>query len=101
LLSKPVKYEQHVDYDGDVELLAPLLRQVGIGELLVLDALLHVLVVEVELLDAVVGTEAGVVAIDDGLQRRLLDGRLFLVVFLLLWQVFLDLLHVGAHVAGR
>ena len=44
--------EQHVHHDGDVDLLAPLLRQVGVGELLVLDALLHVLVVEVELADA-------------------------------------------------
>ena len=44
--------EQHVDDDGDVDLLAALLRQVGVGELLVLDALLDVLVVEVELVDA-------------------------------------------------
>ena len=39
--------------------------QVGIGPLLVFDALLYVLVVEVELFDAVVGAEAGVVAGDD------------------------------------
>ena len=44
-----------------------LLRQVGVGELLVLDALLDVLVVEVELVDAVVGAEAGVVVGDDRL----------------------------------
>ena len=50
--------EQHVDDDGDVDLFAPLVGQVGIGELLVFDALLHVLVVEVELVDAVVGAEA-------------------------------------------
>ena len=50
----------------------PLLRQVGVGELLVLDALLDVLVVEVELVDAVVGAEALVVVGDDGLQSGLL-----------------------------
>ena len=43
--------EQHVHHDGDVDLFCALLRQVGIGELLVLDALLHVLVVEIELVD--------------------------------------------------
>ena len=48
----------------------PLWGRSAIGELLVLDALLHVLVVEVELVDAVVGAEAGVVVGDDGLERR-------------------------------
>jgi hypothetical protein len=38
---------------------------------------------------------------DDGLQRLLFDVWLFLVVFLLLRQVFLDLLRVGAYVAGQ
>ena len=42
--------------------------QVGIGPLLVFDALLHVLIVEVELADAVVGAVAGVVVGDDGLE---------------------------------
>ena len=60
--------EQHIDDDGDVDLLAALLRQVGIRELLVLDALLHVLIVEVELVDAVIGAEAGVVVGDDGVE---------------------------------
>ena len=79
----------------------PLLRQVGVGELLVLDALLDVLIVEVELLDAVVGAEAGVVVGDDGLEGLLLGLGLVLVVFLLLRQIFLNLPHVGADVGGR
>jgi hypothetical protein len=60
--------EQHVHDDGDVDLLRPSLGQVGIGELLVLDALLDILVVEVELADGVVGAVAGVVVGDDGLE---------------------------------
>jgi len=47
-------------------------RQIGVGELLVLDALLNVLVVEVELLDAVVGAEARIVAGDDVFEGLLL-----------------------------
>lgn len=81
--------EQHVDDDGDVDLV---LRgpgvgfaQVGIRPLLILDALLHVLVVEVEFLNAVVRIEAGVIAGNDRLQRRLLGVRLLLVVFQLRW----------------
>ena len=93
--------EEHVDDDGDVDLLAALLRQVGVGELLVLDALLDVLVVEVELVDAVVGAEARVVVGDDGLEGLLLALGVVLVVLLLLRQVFLDLLDVGADVGRR
>ena len=77
------------------------MRQVGIGELLVLDALLHVLVVEVELVDAVVGAEAGVVVGDDGLERVFLLLGLVLVVFLFLRQVFLNLLHIRVALGGR
>ena len=93
--------EEHVDDDGDVDLLPALLRQVGVGELLVLDALLHVLVVEVELVDAVVRAEALVVVGDDGGERLLLLLGVVLVVFLFLRQVFLNLLHVGAAVGRR
>ncbi len=78
-----------------------LLGQVGIGELLVFDALLDILVVEVELVDAVVGAEARVVVGDDGLERLLLAFGVVLVVFLFLRQVFLNLLHVGADIGGR
>jgi hypothetical protein len=56
--------EQHVHDDGDVDLLG--VGQIGIRVLLILDALLHVLVVEVELADTVVGAVAGVVVGDDG-----------------------------------
>ena len=78
-----------------------LLRQVGVGELLVLDALLDVLVVEVELVDAVVGAEAGVVVGDDGLEGLLLLLGVVLVVLLLLRQVFLNLLHVRVALGRR
>ena len=91
--------EQHVHDDGDVDLLR--VGQVGIGELLVLDALLHVLVVEVELVDAVIGAVAGVVVGDDGLERGLLLLGVLFVVFLFLRQVFLNLLHIRVAFGGR
>ena len=69
---------------------APLLGQVAVGVLLVLDALLHVLVVGVELVDGVVGAVAGVVVGDDGLEGFLLLVGLLLVVLLFLRQVFLE-----------
>lgn len=56
--------EEHVDHDGDVDLLC--VGQVGIGVLLVLDALLYVLIVEVEFADAVIAAILGVVVGDDG-----------------------------------
>ena len=93
--------EQHVHHDGDVDLFVALVGQVGIGELLILDALLHVLVVEVEFVDAVVGAEAGVVVGDDGLERLLLALGVLLVVVLFLRQVFLNLLHVLVALGGR
>ena len=66
--------EEHVDDDSEVELFAALLRQVGVGELLVLDAFLNVLVVEVEFLDAVVGAEALVVVGNDRQERFFLTS---------------------------
>ncbi len=51
--------EQHVHHDGDVDLLRG--GEIRIGPLLILDALLHVLVVEVELADAVIRAIAGIV----------------------------------------
>lgn len=91
--------EQHVHDDGDVDLLG--MGKVGVGILLILDALLHVLVVEVEFADAVVGAEAGVVVGDDAGERRLLAFRVLLVVDLFLRQVFLNLLHVLVSLGGR
>ena len=69
--------------------------------MLVFDALLHVLVVEIEFVDAVIGAEAGVVVGDDGLERGLLLLRVLLVVRLFLRQVFLNLLHVLVALGGR
>ena len=64
--------EEHVDDDGDVDLFLALAGQVAIGELLILDALLDVLVVGVEVVDVVVRAILLVVVGDDGLERGLL-----------------------------
>ena len=64
------------------------------GELLVLDALLDVLVVEVEVVDVVVRAVLLVVAGDDGLERSLLALGVVLVVLFLLGEILLDLLDV-------
>ena len=74
--------EQHVHDDGDIDLLRG--RIVGIRPLLVFDALLHILVVEIELAEAVIGAVAGVVIREDGLEGFLFHLRLNFVVLLLL-----------------
>ena len=67
----------------------------SIGKLLVLDALLYVLVVEIELADVVIAAVAAVVVRDDGLERSFLLVRVHFVVCLLRRQIFLNLLHIG------
>ena len=74
--------------------------QVGIGVLLILDALLHVLIVKVEFADAVVAAVLGVVVGDDGLEGFLLLVGFLFVVDLFLRQVFLNLLHVLVALGG-
>ena len=91
--------EQHVHHDGDVDLLR--CGVIGVGPLLVLDALLHVLVVQVELAHGVVGAVARVVARQDRPERRLLALGIVFVVGLFLRQVLLQLPHVGVTVSGR
>jgi hypothetical protein len=91
--------EQDVDHEGDVGLLG--VGQVGFGVLLILDALLHVLIVEVEFADAVVAAVLGVVVGDDGLEGVLLLVGLLFVIHLFLRQVFLNLLHVLVALGGR
>ena len=86
--------EEHVDDYGDVDLLGALVGQVAVWELLVLDALLDVLVVEVEVVDVVVRAIPLVVIGDYGLERGLLALGVVLVVLLLLGEVLLDLLDV-------
>ena len=93
--------QEHVDDDGQVKLLAALPGQVGVGELLVLDTFLNVLVVAVELFDPVIGAEAPVVAGDDPLEGVLLQLGVVLVVLLFLRQVLLNLPDVGADVGRR
>ena len=84
-----------------MSIFSALAGQVGIGKLLILDALLHVLIVEIELADAVIGAVAGVVVGDDGLERVLFLLRLLFVVRLFLRQVFLNLLHILVALGGR
>ena len=68
--------------------------EIAVGILLILDALLHILVVQVELADAMVGAKARVVIGHDARERRLLAFGVLLVIFFLLRQVFLNLLYV-------
>ena len=93
--------EEHVDDDGDVDLLLALAGQVAVGKLLVLDALLDVLVVEVEVVDVVVRAVLLVVVSDDGLERGLLALGVVPVVLLLLGKVLLDLPNVRVALRGR
>ncbi len=93
--------EQHVDNDGDVDLLGTLVGQVAIGEALVLDALLDILVVVVEIEEVVVGAVPLVVVGDDGFQRGLFPFGLVAVVFLFLGKIFLNLLNVLVTLGWR
>ena len=93
--------EEHVDDDGDVDLFGALAGQVAIGELLIFDALLDVLVVEVEVVDVVVRAIPLVVVGDDGLERGLLALGVVPVVLLLLRKVLLDLPNVRVALRGR
>ena len=93
--------EKHVDDDGDVDLLPALAGQVAVGELLILDALLDVLIVEVEVVDVVVRAIPLVVVGDDGLERGLLVLGVVPVVPLLLWKVLLNLSNVRVALRGR
>ena len=86
--------KKHFDDDGDVDLFLAFAGQVAVGELLVLDALLDVLVVEVEIVDIVVGAVLLVVAGDDGFERSLLALGVVPVVLFLLGEIILDLLDV-------
>ena len=62
---------------------------------------MHILIVEIELADGVIGAVAGVVVGDDGLEGGLLLLGLLFVVRLFLRQVFLDLLHIRIALGGR
>ena len=93
--------QEHVDDDGDVDLLRAFLGEVAVGVLLVLDAFLDVLVVGVELADGVIRAVAGVIVGDDVLEGFLFPVRLLLVVFEFLGQVFLELLDILVALGGR
>ena len=78
-----------------------LVGQVAVRELLILDALLDVLVVEVEVADVVVRAVPLVVVVDDGLERSLLTLGIVPVVLLLLGKVLLNLPDVRVALRGR
>lgn len=67
---------------------------IAVGILLILDALLHITVVQVELANAMVGAKARVVIGHDARERCLLAIGVLLVIFFLLRQVFLNLLYI-------
>ena len=75
--------------------------QVAVGELLILNALLDVLVVEIEVVDVVVGAVPLVVVGDDRLERGFLALGVLPVVLLLLGEVLLELLDVLVALCGR
>ena len=79
--------EQHVHHDGEIDLFV--VRQVAVGVFLVLDAFLHVLIVEIKGADIEVDAVLPVVVGHDGLEGFFLPVRLLPVVGLLLRQVFL------------
>ena len=67
---------------------------VFIAILLIFDAFLHILVVGIKLSDCMVGFILPVIVVNNSFQRLFLFFRLFTVVILLLWQVFLYLLNI-------
>lgn len=92
--------EEHIDDDGDVDFFGAFSGEVGVGVLLVFDALLDIFVVGVEVVEGVVGLVGGVVVGDD-----LLEGGFFLVglggvVGLFLGEVFLELADIGVAIGG-
>ena len=93
--------EEHFYNNRDVDLFLALTGQVAIGELLILDTLLDVLVVEVEAVDVVVRAIPLVVVGDDDLERGLLALGVVPVVLLLLGKVLLDLLDIFVALRRR
>ena len=71
------------------------LAEIVLRPLLILDARLHILVVKIEVAEAVIGAVAAVVIGEYGLESCFLALGIFLVVDLLLRQVLLDLLHIS------
>ena len=84
--------EQHIHHNGDVDLLR--VRQVLIGILLILDALLYVLIVQIKFIDAVICVVAGIIVGNNSFESSLFFFGSFGIIVLFLWQVFLNLLHI-------
>src|SRR5699024_8969962 len=67
---------------------------VFVAVLLIFDATLHILIVQVKIVDVVIGIELRIVIRNNFHQCLFLLFRILLVVFLFLWQIFLNLLHI-------
>lgn len=74
--------EKHIDNDRDVDLLCGWV--VGVRPLLVFDPLLYILIVKIELADAMIGAIASVVVGEDRLEGRFLSFGIHFIVRLLL-----------------
>ena len=91
--------KQHIHHNGDVDLLC--VGQVLVGVLLILDAFLYVLIVQVKFIDAVIGAVGGIIIGNDRLKGSLFLFGGFGVIQLFLGQVFLNLLHILVAFSGR
>ena len=91
--------EQHVHHDDDINFLR--MGQIRVRVLLIFDALLDILIVEIKLTNAVVGAVLGVVVGNDAFKGSFLFVRSHRVVGLFLRQVFLNLLHILVAVRWR
>ncbi len=84
--------EEHIHHDDDIDLVGT--GQVAVGVLLVFDALLHILIIEIKVAQVVVGAVLFVIIGNDGLQGLFLLIGVFLVIRLFLGQIFLELRHI-------
>src|SRR5690606_1363717 len=91
--------EQHIHYNGDINLV--FMRIVFVAVLLIFDATLHILIVQVKIIDIVIGAVLGIVVRNDFFQGGFFLFRILLVVFFFLWQIFLNLLHVFSAFGRR
>ena len=75
--------EQYIDHNHHVDFVV--VRVIGLGVFLVLNALLYILVIQIEFVNAVIGFVLGVVGGNDVFKRDFLFfGRLFVIDLFLL-----------------
>ena len=74
--------EQHIHHDGDIDFV--FVGIIPVGVLLVFDALLHILIVQIKFIDAVIGVIFFIIIGDNFLKRGLFPGGRLPVIFLFL-----------------